>query len=456
MRDLLGGEDARVALVDAEGGETLRYGALRQRVEAAAHSLPQRRGRGLVLVYAANDVQTVVRLLAGWWAGHAVLLADPTLPEQARAQLESAYVPDVVLGPGDRVRQAAAPPAAVHEGLALVLSTSGSTGSPKGVRLPDTAVLANARAIATALRLDAEHRAAATLPLHYTYGLSVLLSHLSAGASVVLTTASPVQQGFAEALEAAGVTSLAGVPYTYALLERTGFFERPPSSLCRMTQAGGRMDPPVLRRVADRLSSGGRELWVMYGQTEACARMTVLPPEHLHSRLGSVGWPVPGGAVRIERDGVPLAPGETGDVVFAGPNVMWGYCHDREDLAVGDEQHGVLRTGDVGHLDDDGCLWLSGRASRFAKLAGVRVSLDDLECMVPELGDVAATADGDGVRLHVTAGDAMTRRRVVRALARQLRLHHSLFAVTLHEDLPRTPRGKVDYVALQGRPEPTD
>lgn len=447
---LLAGAGGDIALVDADHRTALTYAELRDRVVAAAAALPGRAGPGLVLIYADNDIDTVVRLLSAWAAGHAVLLADPSLPADAREGLELAYSPDVVLGPGGMQRYADALLPPLHDGLALVLSTSGSTGSAKGVRLARTAVLANARSIAAALRIDADHRAAATLPLHYTYGLSVLLSHLVAGATVVFTRASPVQRGYVEALEGAGVTTLAGVPYTYAVLDRAGFFDRLPTSLRRMTQAGGRMEPDVVRRISERLAHGHCELWVMYGQTEACARMTVLPPEHLETRLGAVGWAVPGGELRVEREGGAAEPGAIGDVVFTGPNVMWGYCRTRADLALGDELNGVLRTGDLGHLDGDGCLWLSGRASRFAKLAGVRVSLDDLERMLPDLGEVAATTEADRVRLHVTCEDALVHRRALRALARRLRLHHSLFSVTVHTELPRTPRGKVDYVALQG------
>lgn len=449
MFDLLGGDDAATALVDADAGREVTYAELRAEAERLGRTLGDPAGRGLVLLYAGNDLRTVLRLLAAWGAGHAVMLADPTLPEDARASLERAYEPDVVLGPGDEQRRVEQPGDPVAEELALVLSTSGSTGSPKGVRLSRGAVMANARAIASALSLDPSQRAAATLPLHYTYGLSVLLSHLAAGAAVVMTGASPVQRGFVEALETAGVTSLAGVPYTYSVLERTAFFDRPPSSLQRMTQAGGRMPPEQVLRIAERLLDGGRTLWVMYGQTEACARIAVLPPEHLHARVGSVGWPVPGGTVRIERGGVQVPAGEVGDVVYSGPNVMWGYCHDRHDLGRGDELRGLLRTGDLGHLDDDGCLWLSGRASRFAKLAGVRVSLDDLEALVPELGDVAAVGDGDRVRLHVTSADPAAQKAAVRALARRLRLHHSLIVVQAHDELPRTPQGKTDYARLR-------
>lgn len=449
MLELLGGLDAAVAVVDADHAREVTYAELRSEAERAAQALPRREGPGLVLVYAANDLATVVRLLGAWTAGHAVMLADPTLPVDAREALERAYEPDVVLGPGRQERRASRPAVPVADGLHLVLSTSGSTGSAKGVRLSGSAVLANARSIAAALAIEPSHRAAANLPLHYTYGLSVLLSHLTAGAAVVLTGASPVQRGYVEALEAAGVTSLAGVPYTYSLLERTRFFDRPPATLRAMTQSGGRLAPEAVTRIADRLAAGGRTLWLMYGQTEACARIAVLPPEHVRTRTGAVGWAVPGGRLHVERDGAELAPGQVGDVVYSGPNVMWGYCRDRQDLARGDELHGVLLTGDLGHLDGDGCLWLSGRKSRFAKLAGVRVSLDDLEAMVTGLGDVAAVAETDRVRLHVTSADPAAHRGAVRALATRLRLHHSLFSVSAHDELPRTPRGKVDYVRLR-------
>jgi acyl-coenzyme A synthetase/AMP-(fatty) acid ligase len=225
-----------------------------------------------------------------------------------------------------------------------------------------------------------------------------------------------------------------------------------PPTLTTLTQAGGALAPALIDRFHRIATARGGRLYVMYGQTEACARIAVLPPTELPARLGAVGVAVPGSQLRVEVDGRAAAPGELGDVVFAGPSVMMGYATDRADLARGDELGGVLATGDRGHLDADGHLWLAGRAGRFAKLFGVRINLDELEALaaaaVPTGGAVAAVAAGDRIRLCVEgAADAAA----VRAqIAARTGLHGSGFAVEIVARLPRLPSGKLDYRTLEG------
>jgi acyl-CoA synthetase (AMP-forming)/AMP-acid ligase II len=190
----------------------------------------------------------------------------------------------------------------------------------------------------------------------------------------------------------------------------------------------------------------------MYGQTEAAPRITTLPPADLPAKVGSVGPALAGGRLSIRpADGTETTePGVVGDVLYRGPNVMLGYAERVDDLAAGDVQDGLLETGDLGHLDADGYLYLDGRTRRIAKVFGVRLNLDDVERMAVDLGAVAAVAADDGIRIWV-AGPSRDFQDDRVALAQRLRLHWTGIELRPIDDLPLLPNGKVDYRLLEQR-----
>ena len=411
----------RTALV--EDGREVTYAELDRLVSERASELG--RGPGVEPVVAARTVDGVVALLGAWRAGRAVLL----LPADAPAQR-------------DRLLQAWPPGEyAVHPELALLLSTSGTTGSAKLVRLSYDNVRSNAEAIADYLRITRDHVALSTLPLHYSYGLSVLTSHLVAGASVVLTDESVTCCALWEEAARAGVTSFAGVPHTYDLLETSGSVDRLPPTLRHATVAGGRMAPDDVRRWAERVPS----FVVMYGQTEATARMAWLPPHLAASRPDTIGVPIPGGSLRLEPvDGVPCDDG-VGELVYEGPNVMLGYATAPEDLARGRDVH-ELRTGDLGVQDEDGLFRVVGRLARFAKVLGLRVDLDEVERRLADAGVVARVLEhADGLAVLVRSGPAPARARVLDGLGLPA---HAVRVVHV-DDLPVGPTGKRDDAPLR-------
>jgi acyl-coenzyme A synthetase/AMP-(fatty) acid ligase len=435
MRAFLNPTSDDVALVEAATGRTWTHAELDRDVAALAERLAG--PRSLVLCRTGLTSGTVIGYLAALAAGHAVLLVDDGTPEPAFADLLGRYEPRFVVDPAGALqeRDVAADPAP-HPDLAVLLSTSGTTGSPKLVRLSAGGVEANARAIAEYLGLGPGERAVASLPLHYCYGLSVLNSHLVAGGAVVLPPGGLLHAGFWPAVAEHRCTSFAGVPYSYALLKTTGWARRELPALRTLTQAGGRMPPQDTLDLARTLRDRGGRLVVMYGQTEATARMAWLPPDRLEDKLGAAGVAIPGGHLDVD---------PTGEVLFTGPNVMLGYAEQRADLALGDVLGGVLRTGDTGRLDDEGFLFLDGRRGRFAKLYGLRVSLEDVEQAV---GHPAAALERDDRALTVFVQDADPA-EVRLALARRLALPPRTFDVRLLDALPLTPNGKVDYVALR-------
>lgn len=427
------------------GAETLSYAQLAALVGEAAERLgPVRR---LVLLAATNGIDSLVAYLAALSAGHPLVLAPGDNPAAVQS-IREAFDPDVVMGDGagggvpaiTEVRPATNH--LLHPDLALLLSTSGSTGSAKLVRLSHRNVQANAESIAEYLRINAGDRAATTLPMSYCYGLSVINSHLLEGASLVLTDHSVVDPCFWDLFERTGATSFAAVPYTFELLERTGFQEMDLPRLRYVTQAGGRLAPELVQRYAGLGREKGWELFVMYGQTEATARMAYLPPHLAAQNPGRIGVPIPGGSFRIE----PVEGLEDGELVYSGPNVMLGYAETPADLAAG-RTITELRTGDLGRRHPDGLYEVTGRRSRFLKIAGLRIDLGRVEQILAELG-VQATSTGTDGQLVVALQGSHDPDLLRKVLAGSLGIPRGAVTMFTVEQLPRLGNGKPDYQAV--------
>ncbi len=299
---------------------------------------------------------------------------------------------------------------------------------------------ANAAQIVQGLDIDGDERAVQVLPLHYSYGLSVLNSHLLAGASVVLPGTSVVRPRFWEAMREYACTSFAGVPYTYTILTRVGFENITLPDLRTLTQAGGRMEPATVLHFGRHMIERGGRLVVMYGQTEATARIAYLPPDRVLDKPDRVGRPVAGGHLSIADDG---------ELIYEGPNIMLGYAHGRVDLARGDVNRGRLATGDLARIDDEGLYSIVGRKRRIAKLSGQRVNLDELETLLAPHGRVVALEASGQLVLAWTAGEATATGRDVSQRASELIHIPTRFIRVLDvEHLPRNSTGKTDYAAL--------
>lgn len=441
----LGRHGGRLALVTPEG-RTLTYAELGRRSQELADRLgPVRR---LVLLEADNDLDSIVAYLACLAAGHPVLVTPAGSPFTAR--LTTHYDPDVVLSAGqegwwvDERREGTRHD--LHPDLAVILSTSGSTGSPKLVRLSQANLQSNAVAIAEYLGLTERDRAATTLPMAYCYGLSVISSHLSQGASLLVTGLSVVDTCFWDAFRREQATSFAGVPHTFDLLDRVRFEEMDLPHLRYVTQAGGRLAPERVRRYAQLGRRRGWDFYVMYGQTEATARIAYLPPHLAASHPGSIGVPVPGGSLEIEPvDGLPAGEGE---LVYRGPNVMLGYAGSPSDLALGRTVE-VLRTGDLGRRNALGLYEITGRARRFVKPFGLRIDLDRVEQVLAEQGHTAlCTGDDQRLVLAVAGSEPGAAATASRLVARCFGLPPAAVQVRLVGALPRLANGKPDYATV--------
>jgi acyl-coenzyme A synthetase/AMP-(fatty) acid ligase len=440
----------RVAIVLPDGRH-LSYRELAEGADVYARLFSRK--RQLVAIEMRNDVDAIAAYLGALRSGTpAILTAEggtawehPIIstfrPEKAVLCTESGWTIET--------RDDAEDAKGLHSDLAVMLSTSGTTGSPKLVKLSHSNLHENARSIAEYLEITPERRAITNLPLHYSYGLSVLNSHLAAGASIVLTELSVVDEDFWEVVRREQVTDLPGVPYTYELFEKVGLRSDPPESLKVMTQAGGRLPPNLVRDYAEFSRSRGIRFFVMYGQTEATARMAYLPPEQTLENSDCIGVPIPRGKfeIRDEAGKAISKPGVSGELVYHGPNVMMGYALKREDLA-GPAKLPELLTGDIAQWSEAGFVKIVGRSSRFSKIAGLRIGLDDVERILRESGRRAYAAGTDefvAVAL-IDGADAAAARKL---LAERCKLPAHHLVVFNLADAPTLPSGKIDYLRVR-------
>ncbi len=340
--------------------------------------------------------------------------------------------------------------------LASIIYTSGTTGRPKGVMLSHGNLAANSAAIIKYLALTPADRGLCVLPFHFSYGNSVLHTHLLAGAELVIEDNLAFPHLTVQRMQAEAITGFAGVPSTFALLlGRVNFKEHDLSKLRYLTQAGGGMAKPLIERLRAELPHAA--LFIMYGQTEATARLSYLPAEDLAEKLGSVGLPVDGIEIQVQLDGRPVKSGEIGEICARGASIMQGYWKDpaatREVL-----RDGWLRTGDLGHLDEDGYLFIDGRTVDMIKVGAFRVSPQEVEeviAAVPGVEEVCAAAMPDELlgqavkAVIVKRAGADVDERAVKAYCRQnLAAYKVPKLVEFVSVMPRTASGKIQRFKL--------
>jgi len=427
------------ALAVATADTTITYGELDKRIDDRLDELGD--GRRLVLIESSNELEPLITYLAALRGRHPVMILAADKPDAA---IIDQYRPDVIFSEdqatGDWGVRHIHPQSihSFHPDLALLLSTSGSTGTSKFVRLSYENLAANADSIAQYLEIRPTDRASASLPLHYCYGLSIVHSHLLVGAGLILTDNSVVDPCFWKQFNDHGGTTFPAVPFTFELLDRIDFASMDVPTLRYITQAGGRLAPEQVRRYAELGVDKGFDLFVMYGATEATARMAFLPPHMAAANPTVIGQPIPDGSFDIADDG---------ELIYSGPNVMLGYAEGPEDLALG-RSIDALNTGDLARQTDDGLYEIVGRKSRFLKMFGLRISLDTVEAFTREYG-CPAHATGTDDLLVLATEDREASQGLGEAAAKRFGLPLTSVHVEPYDEVPRLSSGKVDYPTIR-------
>ena len=461
--DDLGKYSSNIALI-TEQSEQVSYKEL---LGAADNIGKQIKKRCLVFAICKNSFESVAGYI-GFMRSRAVLaLINDTIDNILFAKLLEVYKPEYIYLPTEKsglkinctivhsygsytlLKTDYNINYALHDDLALLLSTSGSTGSQKLVRQSYKNIYSNANAIAQYLEITNADRSITTMPMSYTYKLSIINSHLLKGASMILTEATLMEKCFWEMIKNCKATTFGGVPYLYEMLKKLRFGQMNLPSLKYITQAGGRLSRELAVEFADICEQKNMRFFTMYGQTEATARMSYLPWEYACKKAGSIGIAIPGGKFWLEDENsnVIEESDTLGELVYQGENVTLGYAENCFDLCKGDENRGVLRTGDVAKWDTDGFYYIVGRKKRFLKMFGHRVSLDEVEQLIRTAGyDCACAGTDDSLKIYVT--NLNDKNRIKDYIVDHIGINQAGFGFVNIDKIPRNESGKVLYSAL--------
>ena len=423
--------------------------------------------RSLVFILCTNTVESVLGYVGALRKEVVPVLVDSELTPELFKLLYGNYRPNYVWLPEGKSRLVEGECICTLEGyrlmrtpnsdkpelypeLGLLLTTSGSTGSPKLVRQSYRNIEANTASIIEYLDIKTSDRPITTLPMNYTYGLSIITSHLMAGATILITGHNLMEKAFWTFFDGEKATTFGGVPYTYQILKRLRFFNRDLSHVRYLTQAGGKLPYELSMEVSTMCREKGIDFVVMYGQTEATARMAYLPKEHAIDKCGCMGIAIPGGKFWLQDDDGKVIEGSevVGELVYQGDNVTLGYAECRADLAKGDERHGVLVTGDMAKRDLDGFYAIVGRKKRFIKIFGSRVNLDETERLLLDKGYTCACAGVDD-KMAIYTEDEGKESEILHEVSHLLNINASAFKVKYIPSIPKNEAGKTLYIQLE-------
>jgi acyl-coenzyme A synthetase/AMP-(fatty) acid ligase len=456
--------NAKIALI-SDNEQSVSYAEFNKHCESIGKKMPE---RSLYFCLCKNSCGSVVGYAAGIKNKSVPVLLDCNIHKELLLRLIDTYKPNYLFAPNDYIldyygckkvadildyslfkfdghRQIL-----MHPDLALLLTTSGSTGSPKFVRQSYKNILSNAQAIQKYLHITSEDMPITTLPMNYTYGLSIINSHLISGATILLTDRTIMQKEFWQFFKERRATTFGGVPYTYEMLKKLRFFTMDLPHLKYLTQAGGKLCYELTKEYADYCAKKNIDFIVMYGQAEATPRMSYLPAEFALSKCGSIGKAIPGGRFElIDIDNSIIEePDKEGELVYYGDNVAMGYAECREDLKEGDKWQGRLLTGDIARRDKDGYYYITGRKKRFIKLFGNRVNLDECEQVVKRVvADCACGGVDDKLIIYIT--DAAMADKVKEYLVQNTAISGFGIAVKVIAAIPKNEAGKTIYAKLQ-------
>jgi len=341
-------------------------------------------------------------------------------------------------------------PYPLYDDLAMLLTTSGSTGSPKLVRHSYKNISENPKNVARFFQITSDCRAMADLPIHYTMGLSVICSHISAGAQVLLTSISLVDAAYWDFFKEYKPTTFTGVPYSYEVLNKLRFTRNEHPELRIITQGGGKLSEELYLTFANYALETGKKFIPTFGMTECTARMAGLPPELALEKVCAIGCAIPGGRLFLVDDsGSEVVQNEaTGEMGFEGPGVTLGYAQCRDDLQMGDERNGRILTGDLAKRDSSGVYFIVGRKSRFLKLLGYRVNLDECEKLIRSEFSSECACTGDDENMIIYVEEQGIADEVSVFLSKKTGIGKPAFTVKEVSALPRSPAGKVLYSEL--------
>jgi len=455
-------EGDRIAIVD-DSGNKANYKDLQEFSKTFSEVVPK---RTIIFILAENSYPALASVLASISNRIVPLLLSANINQSLLDNLIKIYQPEYIWVPKYNylaetnkfcfeflnyglIRTKYSTPK-LNENLSMLIPTSGSTGSSKLVRHSYENLSFSAENVARFFDLDKNEKGIALLPLHYTMGLSVITSHLYAGATVLLTESALTEKRFWDFIKENQASSFTGVPFSFEILNKLRFFRMDLPHLKTISQGGGRLRDSLFADFADYAKRTGKRFIATYGQTEGTARMAFLPPELAITKTGSIGNAIPNGRLAIiDQDDKEITQSEaTGEMVYYGKNVTMGYAEHLDDLLKGDERKGFLKTGDLVKRDKDNCYYIVGRLSRFLKLYGLRVSLDEIESMVKNEFNIECVCTGSDEKMIIYMTQSDNVQVIKNFIIQQTGIFPHAIEVKMINKIPRNESGKILYNEL--------
>lgn len=339
----------------------------------------------------------------------------------------------------------------IHDKLQMLMTTSGSTGSPKLVRYKVGNLEANARNVALAFGWTERERAICDLGMQYTMGLNVINTHLYVGATVLLTAYNLMSSEFWDYIKRERGTNFTGVPFSYDIFSRLHFERMELPYLHTLAEGGGKLTDKRYIELSEYAQKNGKRFIPTFGTTETSARLSMLPAELSSKKVGSIGRAIPGGEIFLINDEGKVIDDSVaeGEMCYRGPNVTMGYAVCREDLLKDDEWDGEFHTGDLARRDEDGCYYITGRKSRFLKLLSYRVGLDESERLISEHFNIECVCTGTDHQMDIYITDSSAKNDVLTYISEKTGLYRGIFRVVVIDRIPRNDSGKVLYRELE-------
>jgi acyl-CoA synthetase (AMP-forming)/AMP-acid ligase II len=415
--------------------------------------------RSVVFIYNDNQLPAIETFLNFYQSRYTIALQGLGINTEFKENLEKKYTPYYIYDPSrNSIEGYSAVNASetivlfkrnensifpIHPKVKLLLSTSGTTGSPKFVRLSDENLAQNAKSILKYQPIRTDDVVPLNVPVNSVYGLSIFTTNCIKAHQIVCTDKDVFQKEFWSDLKKYEYSTLGGVPYFYEILHSIGFFKKDHPSLRYFTHGGGMLNHKLIEIISEYTEKYDKQFFAQYGQTEASGRMAFLSTEDLLRKRASIGRPIHNGRFEIEN--------ETSELIYYGPNIFGGYANIRSDLQFYDQEE-KLHTGDLARKDDEGYYYITGRLKRIVKLFGTRINLDEMELLLKDSlgGQTIICLDVNDKNLAVLHTDKNLDKELIKGVLKEkLSLHASSLKVIHMDDLPLTANGKVNYPMIK-------
>ena len=426
--------------------------------------------KNLILILCENSIECILGYLGFFINNQTILFVDLNTEKNLLGKIIKKYSPDFIWAPKTKKKNFNKKYTShfdylsyclfkikkknhilINDNLCLLVPTSGSMGSPKLVKQTYKNIKENTNSILKYLKIKESDKTIMNLPLSYTYGISIINTHLKVGSPIVITKYTILQKKFWKLFELNKISVLNGVPYTYEILDKLNFFKNYKKNLKIITQAGGKLPDNLQKKINSYCLKYNTKFYIMYGQSEATTRISFLPFRKNKVKIGSIGKPIHKGKIFLkDRLGnIINKPNLIGKIFYTGPNVCSGYSYNRADLNKEDKWKGIIDTGDLGKKDSEGYYYITGREKRISKIYGHSLNLDEIELMIKNYlneNDIAVRGNDKFIYIYYSKKKIIN--KLKKFIFKKIKINSIVFNFKYLKKIPKLVSGKINYKKL--------